>query len=235
MITVKHLHKYYHVGGQRIAAAEDISFRMEKAEMLAIVGHSGSGKTTLLSLIGGLTRPEKGEVEIDGVNLWSMDDNRLSRFRNRNISFIYQFASLIPTLTVYENIILPTAFGSYSEDTGARAQDLLERVGLEKQSRYYPAQLSGGQQRRVAIARAFINRPAVVLADEPTGDLDEATENLIMGLFADLNQQENITYVIVTHSSEIAGRVGRRLQMQDSRLLDTGSSPQAANPSQERP
>jgi ABC-type lipoprotein export system ATPase subunit len=227
MITVSHLHKYYQVGDQRIVAAEDISFRIEKAEMLAIVGHSGSGKTTLLSLIGGLTRPEKGEVEIDGVNLWSMDDNRLSRFRNRNISFIYQFASLIPTLTVYENIILPTAFGSYTEDTDARAQFILERVELEKQSRYYPAQLSGGQQRRVAIARAFINRPAVVLADEPTGDLDETTENVIMGLFADLNRKENITFVIVTHSSEIASRAGRRMQMKDGRLTSTPPSPLA--------
>lgn len=233
MITVKHLHKYYQVGGERIVAAEDISFRVEKAEMLAIVGHSGSGKTTLLSLIGGLTRPEKGEVEIDGVNLWSMDDNRLSRFRNRNISFIYQFASLIPTLTVYENIILPTAFGSYSEDTDARAQFILERVGLEKQSRYYPAQLSGGQQRRVAIARAFINRPAVVLADEPTGDLDETTENVIMGLFADLNREENITFMIVTHSSEIAGRADRRMQMKDGRLTSPPLSPLAEDLSQD--
>lgn len=220
MITVTHLYKYYKVGGQRIAAAEDISFRIEKSEMVAIVGHSGSGKTTLLSLIGGLTRPEKGEVEIDGVNLWSMDDNRLSRFRNQQISFIYQFASLIPTLTVYENIILPTAFGSFRDDTGARAQSLLERVGLAKQARYYPAQLSGGQQRRVAIARAFINRPAIVLADEPTGDLDEETENEIMELFADMNRQENITFVIVTHSSEIAARAERSLQMKEGCLIN---------------
>jgi ABC-type lipoprotein export system ATPase subunit len=220
MITVTHLHKYYQVGGQKIAAAEDVSFRVETAEMVAIIGHSGSGKTTLLSLIGGLTRPEKGEVEIDGVNLWSMDDNQLSRFRNQRISFIYQFASLIPTLTVYENIILPTAFGSFREDTGARAQSLLERVGLAKQSRYYPAQLSGGQQRRVAIARAFINQPAVVLADEPTGDLDEATENEIMELFADMNRQENITFVIVTHSREIAARAGRSLQMKEGCLIN---------------
>lgn len=219
MISVKQLFKYYEVGGQRIAAAEDVSLEIEKAEMVSIVGHSGSGKTTLLSLIGGLTRPDKGEVEIDGVNLWSMNDNQLSRFRNQKISFIYQFASLIPTLTVYENIILPTAFGNVSDDTADRAQALLERVGLVKQSRYYPAQLSGGQQRRVAIARAFINRPAVLLADEPTGDLDEETENEIMGLFADLNSQENITFVIVTHSSEIAARAGRSLKMKDGCLV----------------
>ena len=219
MISVKQLFKYYEVGGQRIAAAEDVSLEIEKAEMVSIVGHSGSGKTTLLSLIGGLTRPDKGEVEIDGISLWSMNDNQLSRFRNQKISFIYQFASLIPTLTVYENIILPTAFGNLSDDTAERAQALLERVGLAKQSRYYPAQLSGGQQRRVAIARAFINRPAVLLADEPTGDLDEDTENEIMGLFADLNSRENITFVIVTHSSEIASRAGRTLQMKDGRLI----------------
>jgi ABC-type lipoprotein export system ATPase subunit len=218
MITVNHLSKYYKVGGQKIAAAEDVSLRIEKAEMVAIVGHSGSGKTTLLSLIGGLTRPDKGEVEIDGTNLWSMGDNELSRFRNRKISFIYQFASLIPTLTVYENIILPTAFGKYSNDAAARVQSLLERVGLAKQSGYYPSQLSGGQQRRVAIARAFINRPAVVLADEPTGDLDEDTENEIMKLFADLNREENMTFLIVTHSREIAARTGRQMLMKDGCL-----------------
>lgn len=218
MINVTHLHKSYKAGGQRIAAAEDVSLRIEKAEMVSIVGHSGSGKTTLLSLIGGLTRPEKGEVEIDGVNLWSMDDNQRSRFRNRKISFIYQFASLIPTLTVYENVILPTAFGSYVQDTPERANSLLERVGLINQSLYYPSQLSGGQQRRVAIARAFINRPAVVLADEPTGDLDETTEGEIMQLFADLNRQEEITFLIVTHSSEIAARTTRIMQMKNGRL-----------------
>lgn len=218
MIDVTHLYKSYRVGGQRIAAAEDVSFRIDRADMVSIVGHSGSGKTTLLSLIGGLTRPEKGEVEIDGINLWSMNDNQLSRFRNQKISFIYQFASLIPTLTVYENVILPTAFGSYSKDTPARVHSLLERVGLQDQARYYPAQLSGGQQRRVAIARAFINRPAVVLADEPTGDLDEATEGEIMQLFSDLNQQENITFLIVTHSSEIASRTARSMQMKNGRL-----------------
>jgi len=220
MITVSQLFKYYEVGGQRIAAAEDVSLKIDKAEMVSIVGHSGSGKTTLLSLIGGLTRPDRGEVEIDGTNLWSMDDNHLSRFRNQKISFIYQFASLIPTLTVYENVILPTAFGDLSEDTADRANSLLERVGLAKQTRYYPSQLSGGQQRRVAIARAFINRPSVLLADEPTGDLDEATENEIMELFSDLNQQEDITFVIVTYSSEIAGRAGRSLQMKEGRLVD---------------
>ena len=213
-----HLYKYYKVGGQQIAAAEDVSLSIEKAEMAVIVGHSGSGKTTLLSLMGGLTRPDKGEVEIDGVNLWSMDDDRLSKFRNQKISFIYQFASLIPTLTVFENIILPTAFGKYSDDISSRAQSLLERVGLVKQSRYFPSQLSGGQQRRVAIARAFINRPAVLLADEPTGDLDEDTENEIMELFNDLNRQENITFVIVTHSSDIAARAGRSLQMKEGHL-----------------
>lgn len=219
MIKVNQLSKSYKVGGQQIAAVEGASFQIEKGEIVSIVGHSGSGKTTLLSLIGGLTRPEKGEVEVEGVNLWSMDDNQLSRFRNQNISLIYQFASLIPTLTVYENVILPTAFGQYGEDISDRADSLLERVGLTNQSRYYPAQLSGGQQRRVAIARAFINRPAVVLADEPTGDLDEATESEIMKLFNDLNQQEQITFVIVTHSSEIAAQTGRSMQMKEGRLL----------------
>lgn len=222
MIEVSRLNKSYVVSGERITAAADVSFRIEKGEIVSILGHSGSGKTTLLSLMGGLTRPDSGDVMIDNVNLWSMDDNQLSRFRNRRISFIYQFASLIPTLNVLENTILPTAFGDHRDDVGDWAATLLERVGLEKHLRHYPAQLSGGQQRRVAIARAFINRPAVVLADEPTGDLDEGTESEIIDLFGDLNRQEGITFVIVTHSSEIAARTGRSLRMKDGCLIGDG-------------
>lgn len=218
MINVSHLHKSYKVGNQLITAAEDVSFRVAQGEMVSVVGHSGSGKTTLLSLVGGLTRPAEGKVEIAGVDLWSMDDNQRSRFRNRKLSFIYQFASLIPTLTVYENVILPTAFGGYDKETPERARSLLEKVGLADQSGYYPAQLSGGQQRRVAIARAFINQPAVVLADEPTGDLDEETEKEIMQLFSELNRQEQITFLIVTHSREIAALCNHMMVMKNGRL-----------------
>jgi len=223
MITVSHLFKTYKVSGQKISAAEDVSLSIEEAEIVSIVGHSGSGKTTLLSLIGGLTRPDSGSVEIGGFDLWSMSDNELSRFRNRKINFIYQFASLIPTLTVYENVLLPTAFGSYGKDIHERAGALLERVGLQDQLRFYPSQLSGGQQRRVAIARAFINRPVVILADEPTGDLDEGTESEIIALFNEMNREEKVTFLIVTHSSEIAARTGRSLRMKNGRLSTGGN------------
>jgi len=142
-----------------------------------------------------------------------MGDNNLSEFRNRKMSFIYQFASLIPTLTCLENIMLPTAFGHYGEDTEEYAMELLGLVGLKDKTNSYPAHLSGGQQRRVAIARAFINRPEIVLADEPTGDLDEDSEEEIIRLFNKMNVEKQVTFIIVTHNKEIAAKTQRQLKM----------------------
>jgi putative ABC transport system ATP-binding protein/lipoprotein-releasing system ATP-binding protein len=173
MIKVNDLIKSYSIDGQKFWAVDNVSLAIGKGDMTSIVGHSGSGKTTLLSLIGGLTKPDSGSIVVDKENLLAMSDNELSTFRNRKISFIYQFSSLIPTLTVLENVILPTVFGKQQPDGVAYARELLAIVGLENKMKVYPSQLSGGQQRRVAIARAFINAPELVLADEPTGDLDE--------------------------------------------------------------
>jgi ABC-type lipoprotein export system ATPase subunit len=224
VIEVRGLTKSYAIDGQFFKAANNVSFVVEKGEMASVIGHSGSGKTTLLSLIGGLTRPDSGKVLIDGVDLWSMADGSMSEFRNRKISFIYQFSSLIPTLTTLENIMLPTAFGNYKEDVREYAIQLLALVGLEEKIGSYPSHLSGGQQRRVAIARAFINRPEIVLADEPTGDLDEETESEVLNLFQKMNGEQGTTFIIVTHNKEIASQAGKQFRMSGGILSEiTGS------------
>lgn len=213
MIEVKDLTKTYDIDGQVLKAVNNVSFQARKGDMISIIGHSGSGKTTLLSLLGGLTRPDSGRVVIDNIDIWSMNDDSLSGFRNRKISFIYQFSSLIPTLTTIENIMLPTAFGTYGENIASDAKELLGTVGLGDKMSSYPSHLSGGQQRRVAIARAFINRPDIILADEPTGDLDEETENEVIQLFDRMNEERGITFLIVTHNKEIAARAKKQLKM----------------------
>jgi ABC-type lipoprotein export system ATPase subunit len=220
VIEVRELTKNYSIDGQVLKAADNVSLTVRDGEMVSVIGHSGSGKTTLLSLIGGLTRPDAGQVLINNVDIWSMGDNAMSEFRNRKISFIYQFSSLIPTLTAIENILLPTAFGNYGEDLEGYARELLTIVGLKEKIGSYPSHLSGGQQRRVAIARAFINRPEIVLADEPTGDLDEDTENDVLALFRKVNEENNTTFVIVTHNKDIAARAGKQFKMSGGILAE---------------
>jgi len=222
MIEVTNLIKSYDINGQMLKAVDNVSFTVEKGGMVSIIGHSGSGKTTLLSLMGGLTRPNSGEVIIEGQNIWSMSDDNLSEFRNKKISFIYQFSSLIPTLTSLENIMLPTAFGTFAEDREGYARELLKVVGLEDKVNSYPSHLSGGQQRRVAIARAFINRPDILLADEPTGDLDEETEKEVIDLFHTMNQEKAVTIVIVTHNKDIALQAKKRFKMTNGILSVMG-------------
>lgn len=219
MIEVDHLHKIYTLEGERVTAVDDVTFTIQKGEFLSILGHSGSGKTTLLNLIGGLTRPNGGTVRIEGQDIWQISDPELSRLRNEKMNFIFQFASLIPTLNVIDNVLLPTAFGTVRQpDMMERAVALLERVGLADKRSAYPAQLSGGQQRRVAIARAFINRPAIILADEPTGDLDEETEQEVVDLFRSFNKEQQTTFLIVTHSSDLAARTDKQFRMNRGRL-----------------
>lgn len=217
MIEVKGLSKHYRDGDQLVKAVDQVDLAIEPGDFLSIVGHSGSGKTTLLSLIGGLTRPTSGTVEVDGVDLWRISDSELARLRNKRVSFIYQFASLIPTLTALENVMLPAVFASPPRDVRDKALELLSEMGLGEKIRAYPAQLSGGQQRRVAIARSFINDPAIVLADEPTGDLDEETEGDIFDFFAEFNRQQ-VAFVLVTHSLQLAAKATTQLRMDRGRL-----------------
>jgi putative ABC transport system ATP-binding protein/lipoprotein-releasing system ATP-binding protein len=218
MIEATGLCKYYGLGDRQVRAVDGVDLSVGPADFVAIMGHSGSGKSTLLSLLGGLTRPTSGTVSLDGVDLWSIPDRERAGLRNRRIGFVYQFASLIPTLTAEENVVLPVVFGASLPDAGARATELLAALGMAERRGAYPGQLSGGEQRRVAIARAFINAPAVVLADEPTGDLDEETEALVLEFFRRMNG-EGVAFVLVTHSRGLA-RLGRvQMKMDHGRLI----------------
>ncbi len=211
MIELKGLSKTYTVSGNIIKAVQPVDLTIQQGQFVSIVGHSGSGKSTFLSLIGGIARPDTGTVSIDGTNIWGYDDTRLSKLRNEKFGFVYQFASLIPTLTATENVLLPTVFGG--RKTASDAETLLKLVGLGDKTGRYPSELSGGEQQRVAIARAFINDPEIILADEPTGDLDEETEAEIMSFFEKINREKNVTVIMVTHSSEIALRAPSRFRM----------------------
>jgi ABC-type lipoprotein export system ATPase subunit len=217
MIEAKGLSKHYQDGDRLVKAVDQVDLAIASGDFLSIVGHSGSGKTTLLSLLGGLTRPTSGTAEVDGVDLWSISDDELARLRNRRISFIYQFASLIPTLTALENVMLPAVFATPPRDVRDKALELLSAVGLGEKIRAYPARLSGGEQRRVAIARSFINDPSIVLADEPTGDLDQETEADVFDFFMEFNRKQ-VAFVLVTHSLELAAKAATRLQMDHGRL-----------------
>ncbi len=211
MIELKDLSKTYRVAGTVIKAVMPLDLTIQQGEFVSIVGHSGSGKSTFLSLVGGIARPDTGTVSVDGVNIWAYNDRDLSKLRNDKYGFVYQFASLIPTLTATENVLLPTVFGG--DKTVEDARNLLTRVGLGDKMDRYPSELSGGEQQRVAIARAFIHDPEIILADEPTGDLDEETEAEIMTFFEKINREKNVTMIMVTHSSEIALRAPSRLRM----------------------
>jgi len=211
MIELKGLSKTYRIAGKVIKALQPLDLTINQGTFVSVVGHSGSGKSTFLSLIGGIARPDTGTVRIDGADIWEYNDARLSRLRNDKFGFVYQFASLIPTLTAAENVLLPTVFGG--KKTAADAIALLKLVGLGDKIDRYPSELSGGEQQRVAIARAFIHDPEIILADEPTGDLDEETEAEIMKFFERINREKNVTMIMVTHSSEIALRAPTRFRM----------------------
>lgn len=203
MIECRDLTKTYLVEKKPVFAVNTVNLSIRRGEFVVILGHSGSGKTTLLSLIGGLTSPDRGQVLVDGEENWQQTDNDLSTMRNSRIGFIFQFASLIPTLTVMENILLPLTFSRNPAGSREMAREILAEVGLADRENAFPSQLSGGQQRRVAIARSFINRPDIILADEPTGDLDEETEREILDLFRQYNAK-GTTFVVVTHNSNLA-------------------------------
>jgi ABC-type lipoprotein export system ATPase subunit len=190
------------------------------------VGRSGSGKTTLLNLAAGLTRPTSGRVTFEGVDLWNLNDRQQSHLRNRKIGFVFQFPSLLPTLTVRENVILPTTFSADGREAHAheRAEALLRKVGLAEKLNVYPRQLSAGQQQRVVIARSLINQPQVLLADEPTSNLDEKTELEIVSLFRDLHASLGLTIVLVTHTRQLVSSGMRSIEMADGRIVD-GTAP----------
>jgi len=223
MITLEQVTKTYPLGkGSSVTAVNGISLEIDQGEFVLIVGRSGSGKTTLLNLAAGLTQPSSGKVLIDGTNLWELTDQQQSFLRSQRIGFVFQFPSLLPTLTVLENVILPTVFGSKHEAAQGhdRATELLQKVGLADKLTAYPRQLSAGQQQRVVIARALMNQPLMLLADEPTSNLDEKTELEIMALFHDLHASLGITIVMVTHMRQLVSYGTRAVEMANGQIVN---------------
>jgi ABC-type lipoprotein export system ATPase subunit len=216
MITLSDVSKDYFLGKEnKITAVHDINLDINSQEFIIIIGRSGSGKTTLLNLSAGLTRPTTGRVKLDETDLWNLSDKQQSYLRGQKVGFIFQFPSLLPALTVSENVILPTIFGTklHSSQVENRAVELLQKVGLEDKLGAYPRQLSAGQQQRVVIARTLMNQPEVLLADEPTSNLDEKTELEIMDLFRDLHLSLGITIVMVTHTRQLVSYGTRAVEM----------------------
>jgi putative ABC transport system ATP-binding protein/lipoprotein-releasing system ATP-binding protein len=216
--------KVYFVHDNRIDAVKDASLKINRGEFVSIVGHSGSGKTTLLSMIGGVVNPTSGNVLYEGEDIYTYNSDRLSDYRCEKIGFMFQFASLLPILTAKENLLLPPVFKAKKSDKNGNEQkaiELLKMVGLGDKIDAYPSQLSGGQQRRVAIARAFMNDPELILADEPTGDLDEETEADMVKFFQRMNEEKDITFIMVTHNTELARRTKRCLRMNNGMLEES--------------
>ena len=215
-IVLDNISRDYRVGSTSIAAVKNASLAIGKGAFVSIVGHSGSGKTTLLSLIGGMMTPSSGRVLFNGTDITTWNSDLLSEYRCERIGFMFQSASLLPILTAKENLLLPVAFRTNHPADGGherRAEELLHAVGLSDKVNAYPAHLSGGQQRRVAIARSFMNNPELILADEPTGDLDEETENEMMQFFLRMNQEHGTTFIMVTHNSDLARQTQKHYRM----------------------
>lgn len=220
-IQIKDVTKSYKLGDNVIDAVKGVSLNINKGEYLSIVGHSGSGKTSLLSIIGGILKPTSGQVYFEGIDVYALDDDGLAAYRADRVGYIFQFASLLPVLTAKENLLLPTIFSAErSTNREKKAEGYLDMVGLGDKFDAYPGQLSGGQQRRVAIARALMNEPEVILADEPTGDLDEETEAEVMDILKKINVEKGITFILVTHSSELARGATRKIRMTHGEMAE---------------
>jgi putative ABC transport system ATP-binding protein len=220
-IQVSDVVKAYPLGAGAVVAVDHLSLDVAQGEFVAIVGRSGSGKTTLLNLLAGIDRPTSGAVHAAGADLGSLSESGLATWRGRNVGLVFQFFQLLPTLTVAENVMLPMDFARTipARSRRDRAQELLEHVGIGDQADELPATLSGGQQQRAAIARALANDPPLLLADEPTGNLDSATAQAVLELFADLNT-EGRTIVVVTHERDVRSIVGREVTLMDGRVVD---------------
>jgi putative ABC transport system ATP-binding protein/lipoprotein-releasing system ATP-binding protein len=220
-LHIEKLTKTYTVDHTTFIGVDNISLSIDQGEFLSIVGHSGSGKTTLVSIIGGILKPTSGRVLLEDVDICTLNDNKLSDYRANRIGFMFQFASLLPILTAKENVLLPAIFSPDQKKINEKtAQNLMEMVGIGDKLDSYPSQLSGGQQRRVAIARSLLNSPDIILADEPTGDLDEDTEAEIMRLFKEINREQGVTIILITHNLELAGKAKRKMRMSKGRIVD---------------
>ena len=218
ILKVENLVKTYKNGNSTINAVDNISFSVEKGDFVAIVGASGSGKSTLLHLLGGVDRPTSGKVYIDNVDIYSMNNDALAIFRRRQVGLIYQFYNLIPILNVEENIVLPCKLDgkNVSKD---RLNEIIDTLGLSARRKHLPNELSGGQQQRVSIGRAIINNPALVLADEPTGNLDSKASDEIVALLKESNKKYNQTIIVITHDFDIASVANRVITIEDGKIV----------------
>ena len=219
MIALRNLSKEYVDGPRVVRVLSDLDLEIGQGERVAIVGESGVGKSTLLHILGTLDRPTGGEVWFDGENLTTKSDRDLARFRNREIGFIFQFHHLLPDFTALENVMMPALIAGTATDAARRrASELLDRVGLAERLEHKPGELSGGEQQRVAVARALVQEPRAVLADEPTGNLDPVTGEGVQNLLLELNREHDITLVVVTHSATLAGAMDRTLRLRAGRI-----------------
>ena len=221
LVEIRNVSKIYHLGGEEIRALDDVSLDIEAGEFISIIGPSGSGKSTLMQIVGCLDTPSKGTIRLDGTMIQDASARQLASIRNRKIGFVFQFFNLLPKLTVLQNVELPMVYGGVpGRERRERAAQALQLVDLVNRNKHRPSQLSGGQQQRVAIARALVNDPKIIFADEPTGNLDSHTGELILQLFRKLST-EGRTIILVTHDPEIAAITPRRIEIRDGKIADT--------------
>lgn len=219
MVEVKALKRRIDTGSHTVEILKGLDFSIARGQFVAIMGASGSGKSTLLGLLAGLDTPSDGSIVLDGIDITHLEEDRLAQVRGRKIGFVFQSYQLIPTLTAEENVLLPHELAGGGLAGSVRARELLERVGLGARLDHYPVQLSGGEQQRVALARAFMTRPPILMADEPTGNLDTVNGSQILDLLLEMNQREQTTLILVTHDHELARHAGRIITLRDGLIV----------------
>jgi len=219
VIQVDRLSKTIDNGSTRVEILRDVTFSVKRGQFVAIMGASGSGKSTLLGLMAGLDTVTSGRITLDGTEIQDLREDELARLRGRKIGFVFQSYQLVPTLTAEENVLLPAELAGFEGDAASRARELLTRVGLKERAHHYPVQLSGGEQQRVALARAFVTSPPILMADEPTGNLDSANGRQILDLLLALNREQNTTLILVTHDQQLAENADRIITLRDGQIL----------------
>jgi putative ABC transport system ATP-binding protein len=221
MISLQKVSRYYQAGERSVHALDEVSLKITRNEFVAVVGPSGCGKSTLMHLIAGLDRPTAGEIVVDGLSLKDANDAQLTNFRRRQLGLVFQFFNLLPTMNALENITLPLLLqGVPLGESEARARELLELVGLTNRATHFVHQLSGGEQQRTAIARALVHRPSLLIADEPTGNLDTVSAGRVLALFQQIAREQMTTLILVTHSTEVAAAALRQIELRDGKVVN---------------